>query len=114
MLTADCPDNTVEELLDCEPEQPSGQRKSARTTKQNLKAYHYRLYPNQEQETLLKKHVGCVRHVYNGALGHKIDHYEQTKTSLSLSEIARQLVAKKKNPEFLWLTEVNSQSLQSA
>ncbi|NBV29122.1 transposase, partial [bacterium] len=38
----------------------------------NLKAYRYRLYPNQEQETLLKKHVGCVRHVYNGALGHKI------------------------------------------
>jgi hypothetical protein len=33
MLTADCPDNTVEELLDCEPEQPSGQRKSARKTK---------------------------------------------------------------------------------
>ncbi|NBW57602.1 hypothetical protein EBR43_07435, partial [bacterium] len=25
----------------------------------NLKAYRYRLYPNQEQETLLKKHVGC-------------------------------------------------------
>jgi len=114
MLIPDCSDNTVEELLDLEQEQPSGQRKSARKTKQILKAYRYRLYPNQEQETLLKKHFGCVRHVYNWALGLKIDHYEQTKKSLSLSDIARQLVAKKKNPEFLWLNEVNSQSLQSA
>jgi hypothetical protein len=65
MLTPDCLDHTLEEILDFAQEQSSGQRKSARKTKQNLKAYRYRLYPNQEQETLLKKHVGCLRHVYH-------------------------------------------------
>ncbi|NBV29585.1 hypothetical protein EBR43_06060 [bacterium] len=40
-----------------------------------LKAYRYRLYPDQEQETLLKKHFGCVRHVYDRACGLKIDHF---------------------------------------
>ena len=55
MLIPDCSDNTVEELLDLEQEQPSGQRKSARKTKQILKAYRYRLYPNQEQETMTSK-----------------------------------------------------------
>ncbi|NBW56225.1 hypothetical protein EBR43_00285 [bacterium] len=30
-----------------------------------LKAYRYRLYPDEEQETFLKKHVGCARHVYD-------------------------------------------------
>ena len=30
-----------------------------------LKAYQYRIYPNQEQKELLEKTFGCCRFVYN-------------------------------------------------
>ena len=32
------------------------------------KAYRYRIYPNDEQQTLLAKTFGCVRFVYNKCL----------------------------------------------
>ncbi|NES46456.1 helix-turn-helix domain-containing protein, partial [Moorena sp. SIO2C4] len=32
------------------------------------KAYRYRFYPTPEQETLLRRTLGCVRLVYNKAL----------------------------------------------
>ena len=36
-----------------------------------IRAYKYRIYPNQEQEILIAKHLGCSRWVYNYALGKK-------------------------------------------
>ena len=111
MLTPDCLDNTVEKLLDFEQEKPSEKKKVSRKTKQILKAYRYRLHPNQEQETLIKKHFGCGRFIYNWALGLKIDHYKETKKGLYRTELQKRLVAKKKDVEFEWLNEVNSQSL---
>lgn len=32
------------------------------------KAYKYRIYPNKEQEVLIKKTFGCVRFIYNQML----------------------------------------------
>jgi len=114
MVALDVHDDTDEELLALELAMLSEKKKTSRKTKQIIKAYRYRLYPNQEQETLIKKHLGCVRYVYNWALGLKIEHYKETKKGLFLSELSRQLVAKKKEEQFEWLSEVNSQSLQSA
>lgn len=33
-----------------------------------LKAYKYRIYPNQQQAVAFEQHFGCVRFVYNWAL----------------------------------------------
>ena len=33
-----------------------------------LKAYKYRIYPNQQQAIAFEQHFGCVRFVYNWAL----------------------------------------------
>jgi len=93
MLRADCLDNTPQEVLYCEQEQPSGQKKSARKTKHMLKAYCYRLYPDQEQETLLKKHFGCVRHVY---------HWHETLRSIMMSKPKKRSQARNYNDN-LWL-----------
>jgi len=38
-----------------------------------LRAYKYRIYPNNEQETLINKTLGCARFVYNNILSYKID-----------------------------------------
>ena len=79
-----------------------------------LKAYKYRIYPNSEQKVLLEKHFGCARFVFNWALAAQQKYYEENKKSLSRKEIQDQLVALKKNPDYDWLAEVNSQALLSS
>lgn len=77
------------------------------------KAYKYRLYPNKSQATLLDKHFGCVRLIYNHALAEKIKFYEQTGKSLSRYKIQAQLPVMKREDR-PWLSEVNAQSLQAS
>lgn len=77
------------------------------------KAYKYRLYPNKAQATLLDKHFGCVRLVYNHGLAEKIRYYEQNGKSLSRYKIQSQLPAMKREDR-PWLAEVNAQSLQAS
>ena len=79
----------------------------------SMKAYKFRLYPNAEQQELMNKHFGCVRHVFNWALDLKQTHYQETQQNLSKSELQTLLVQSKKADK-PWLTEVNSQSLLSS
>ena len=51
-----------------------------------LKAYKYRLYPNEEQRIQLAKTFGCCRFVYNQTLAHRKNNYEQEKKSLSKTD----------------------------
>jgi len=76
------------------------------------KAYQYRIYPNKNQQELLEKHFGCVRFVYNYGLSKKIEAYQKDKKRLSCFDLINELAELKKEKEFEWLKEVNSQSLQ--
>lgn len=77
------------------------------------KSFQYRLYPNNDQATLLDKHFGCVRLIYNWALGEKTKTYRETGESLSRYKLQEQLPEMKKT-ERPWLAEVNAQSLQAS
>jgi putative transposase len=77
-----------------------------------LKAFKYRLYPSKEQKVLLEKHFGCVRFVWNWALGKKMEAYQKDKTNLSRYELQAELPKMKKG-EQPWLAEVGSLSIQS-
>ena len=79
-----------------------------------LKAYKYRIYPNQQQAIAFEQHFGCVRFVYNWALALQNRYYKIFDKSLSRTQIQNQLVKKKKTGKFAWLNEVNSQSLLNA
>lgn len=79
-----------------------------------LKAYKYRIYPNQKQAIAFEQHFGCVRFVYNWALALQKRYYAMFGKSLSRAQIQSQLVKKKKTGKFVWLNEVNSQSLLNA
>lgn len=79
-----------------------------------LKAYKYRMYPNQQQALAFDGHFGCVRFVFNWALALQKRYYAMFGKSLSRSQIQSQLVKKKKTNKFAWLNEVNSQSLLNA
>jgi len=74
------------------------------------RAYKYRLYPNKTQQTLLEKHFGSTRWIFNYGLEKKIKTYEKIKKSINCFEIMNELPKLKK--ENKWLKEVNAQSLQ--
>ena len=77
-----------------------------------LRRYQYRLYPTKDQETLIAKHLGCCRYVYNWALARKNSAYHDEGISLSRYDLTNQLPALKE--ELPWLKEVNAQSLQQS
>lgn len=79
-----------------------------------LKAYKYRIYPNSTQTILLNKHFGCNRFVYNWGLDRKIKAYKQEEKSISCFQLMKDLTQLKKEEEFEWLKEVDSQSLQQS
>jgi len=72
-----------------------------------------RLYPSEEQKTILNKTFGSVRFVYNQMLEKKIKAYEKDKTSLSCFSLIKELPIMKKT-NFDWLKEVDSTSLQQS
>lgn len=76
-----------------------------------LKAYKYRLYPTEEQEELINKHIGASRFVYNLALECKTIAYAGSKTNLTCFDLIKQLPELKKECD--WLKEINSQTLQA-
>ena len=78
-----------------------------------LRAYKYRIYPTDEQKVLFAKTFGCCRFVYNWALNMKITAYKERKETLGNVYLTN-LMKKELKAEHEWLTEVNSQSLQSA
>lgn len=78
------------------------------------KSYRFRIYPTKEQESLLSKHFGHCRFVFNRFLNERKEKYLNEKTSLNYYDNARTLTDLKKEEAFVWLNEVNSQSLQAA
>lgn len=48
-----------------------------------LKAYKYRIYPNQQQQELIQKTFGCCRFVYNYMLTYKQEIYKKENKNLS-------------------------------
>ncbi|QBP42040.1 IS200/IS605 family element RNA-guided endonuclease TnpB [Paenisporosarcina antarctica] len=76
------------------------------------KAYKYRMYPNQEQEILIAKTIGCSRFVFNHFLNKWNTAFKETGKGLTYNSCSSQLTQLKK--EIDWLKEVDSISLQSA
>lgn len=74
--------------------------------------YKFRLYPNELDKELLSKHFGCCRFVYNYFLAENKIEYEATKQYNSYYKNCELLAQLKKQENYIWLNEVNSQSLQ--
>jgi putative transposase len=76
------------------------------------RAFRYRFYPTPEQESLLRRTIGCVRLVYNKALHAKSEAWTSGKKSLGYAKQDRMLTAWKKEPDLSFLREVSSVPLQ--
>ncbi len=78
------------------------------------KSYKFRINPNEEQQVLLSKHFGATRFVFNHYLNKRKETYLENKTSLNYYDNANDLTVMKKDDNYIWLKEINSQSLQSS
>jgi putative transposase len=78
------------------------------------KAYKFRIYPTKCQKVFFAKHFGCVRFIYNYLLGFRRDAYKNYGKSISGLECKKMIPGLKTQEDYLWLKEVNSQSLQEA
>ncbi|QST02124.1 IS200/IS605 family element transposase accessory protein TnpB (plasmid) [Pontibacillus sp. ALD_SL1] len=77
----------------------------------NHKAYKFRLYPNQAQQTLFHKTFGCVRFVYNHVLDLQIENRNTTGKFRSKTDTIKTLPLLKR--QYSWLKEVDSIALQA-
>ena len=79
-----------------------------------LKSYKYKLNPNEDQKVLLNKHFGSIRFVYNHFLNERKREYETNKNTINYYDNAKSLTGLKKQEDYSWLNEINSQSLQDS
>jgi putative transposase len=70
------------------------------------------MYPSRKQQDAIRRHIGACRFVYNWALERKIKLYAEEKKAVSWYELNNMLPDLKK--EYVWLKDVNAQSLQQA
>ena len=74
--------------------------------------YKFRLYPNAEQEELIRKTLGCCRWVYNHYLAEHNRLYAETGKAPTAYQNMKDLTGLKE--QFPWLKEVDSTALQKA
>ncbi|NPE28771.1 IS200/IS605 family element transposase accessory protein TnpB [Methanococcoides sp. SA1] len=73
----------------------------------------FRLYPNDDQKTIIENHVGACRFVYNYSLGIKSLMYDKFRINISNKQLDEHLKVLK-HTCYPWLKEVNSQSTQQS
>ena len=79
-----------------------------------LKAYKYKIKPNQQQEELLSKFFGCVRYIYNWGLEMKTSTYKQNGKAVGYMQLAKELTKLKQDNEHQWLNECTTEALQQS
>lgn len=78
-----------------------------------LKAYKYRIYPNNEQKVKIAKTFGCCRFVYNQTLAYRKETYEKEKKSVSKTD-CNNFCNRELKKEYGWLKEVDKFALTNA
>lgn len=78
-----------------------------------LKAYRYRIYPNDAQKEQIAKTFGCCRFVYNQTLAYRKDKYEQEKKSVSKTD-CNNYCNRELKKTYEWLKEVDKFALTNA
>ncbi len=78
------------------------------------KGYKFRIEPATVQLPGFVRMAGARRWAWNWALGRRIRHYAEDKSTLSVTALCAEITALKRKPETAWLRETDSQALQQA
>lgn len=76
------------------------------------KAFKFRFYPTAEQESLLRRTLGCARLVYNKALSARTEAWYGEQKRVSYNDTSKMLTEWKREPDLYFLKEVSSVALQ--
>lgn len=78
------------------------------------KTVKVQIYPRESDKELLAKHFGVRRFIFNKFLEIRNKEYLENSRTLGYNGCSALVTQMKKDPEFAWLREVNSQSIQAA
>jgi putative transposase len=76
------------------------------------KVFRFRFYPTPEQESLLRRTLGCVRLIYNKALHIRTQAWYEKQERVGYPDTSRLLTQWKKEEDLDFLNEVSSVPLQ--
>ena len=76
-----------------------------------IKTYKFRLYPDKEQENILKQFIGASRFIYNHYLYEKTRLYREQNKSFELKDMKKDL--KRLEIEYEWLTSIDGSILRT-
>jgi putative transposase len=76
------------------------------------RAFKYRFYPTPEQESLLRRTLGCVRLVYNRALAARTEAWYQRQERIGYGQSSSMLTEWKREEDMSFLNEVSCVPLQ--
>jgi len=79
-----------------------------------LKAIKIRLYPDSDQQIEINKLLGASRFAYNYCLDKKINAYKQDKSSLSTSDLNKEIIILKNTEGYSWLKDAHSKVIQQS
>ncbi len=71
-----------------------------------LKAYKYRIYPNNKQKIQIAKTFGCCRFVYNQTLAYRKGKYENGKEAVTKTD-CNNYCNRELKKKYGWLKEVD-------
>lgn len=75
-------------------------------------SYKFRMYPNADQENLIRRTFGCCRFVFNYFLAQRVSEYESTGKSPTRFQQDKELTVLKQ--KLGWLQEPDKCALQNA
>ena len=78
------------------------------------KTFRFQMRPTRAQEEKLYRMAGAKRFVYNWGLARRQEHYKETGKGLTYFQQTKELTELKKQPDTLWLKDMNSQCLYEA
>ena len=79
-----------------------------------LKAYKFRLYPNENQKQFFNQCIGNARFIYNHCLGLRKDLWKNEQKTISMKELSKHITDLKKYQEYEWLKKSDSIALQQS
>ena len=78
------------------------------------KSVKVRIYPKESDKELLSKHFGAKRFIYNKFLELRQKEFIENKVNLDYYKCSALVTKMKKEPNLIWLNEINSQTIQSS
>ena len=78
------------------------------------KGYKFRLYPNDLQQNLINRILGCCRFVFNHFLTVRKESYQKDKTTITYTKTSSLMTQLKRDNDHIWLNEADSIALQQS